>query len=88
MAYDKKSSGCTPITAKIKKTTQGGMVTQPLLNMGAPVKMKVPSPAKDNRANRAAANESRRKIRAAQGAAKEGADAAMTETPQETEDGA
>ena len=77
MAYDKKSSGCTPITAKIKKTTQGGMVTQPLLNMGAPVKMKVPSPAKDNRANRAAANESRRKIRAAQGAAKEGAKKAL-----------
>ena len=77
MAYDKKSSGCTPITAKIKKTTQGGMVTQPLLNMGAPVKMKVPSPAKDNRANRAAANESRIKARAAEGAAKEGAKKAL-----------
>lgn len=57
MAYDKKSSGCTPITAKIKKTTQGGMVTQPLLNMGAPVKMKRPSPAK-NAANRFTLNES------------------------------
>ena len=30
----------TPITARIKRTTQGGMTTQPLLNMGAPVKMK------------------------------------------------
>ena len=28
-----------PITAKIKRTTKGG-ITQPLLNMGAPVKMK------------------------------------------------
>ena len=27
-----------PITAKIKRTTKGG-ITQPLLNMGAPVKM-------------------------------------------------
>lgn len=33
-----------PITAKILKTTKGG-VTQPILNMGAPVKMKAPSPA-------------------------------------------
>jgi hypothetical protein len=49
MAYDKKSSGCTPITAKIKKTTQGGMVTQPLLNMGAPVKMKMSSPTKQTK---------------------------------------
>lgn len=40
MAYDKKSGGCTPITAKIKRTTQGGMITQPILNMGAPVKIK------------------------------------------------
>ena len=32
-----------PITAKILKTTKGG-VTQPLLNMGAPVQMKAPSP--------------------------------------------
>ena len=77
MAYDKKSSGCTPITAKIKKTTQGGMVTQPLLNMGAPVKMKHPSPAKDNRAGRAALNESRRKASAAEDAAKEGAKKAL-----------
>ena len=30
----------TPITARIKRTTQGGMTTQPVLNMGAPVKMK------------------------------------------------
>ena len=35
----------TPITAKIKRTTQGG-ITQPLLNMGGPVKMKMSSPAK------------------------------------------
>ena len=37
-----------PITAKIKRTTKGG-ITQPLLNMGAPVKMtaKAPSIAKD-----------------------------------------
>ena len=34
-----------PITAKILKTTKGG-VTQPILNMGAPVKMKASSPAK------------------------------------------
>lgn len=44
MAY--KQKGCAPVTAKIKRTTQGGMVQQPLLNMGAPVKMKVTSPAK------------------------------------------
>ena len=36
-----------PITAKILKTTKGG-ITQPLLNMGAPVKMKASSPAKVN----------------------------------------
>ena len=37
-----------PITAKIKRTTKGG-ITQPLLNMGAPVKMtaKAPSMAKN-----------------------------------------
>lgn len=37
-----------PITAKIKRTTKGG-ITQPLLNMGAPVKMtaKAPSIAKN-----------------------------------------
>ena len=46
MAY-KSKGGCSPITAKIKKTTQGGMITQPLLDMGAPVKMKMSSPAKD-----------------------------------------
>ena len=45
MAY-KSKGGCTPITAKIKRTTQGGMITQPLLDMGAPVKMKASSPAK------------------------------------------
>ena len=45
MAY-KSKGGCTPITAKIQKTTKGGMVTQPILNMGAPVKMKMSSPAK------------------------------------------
>ena len=44
MAY--KQKGCAPVTAKIKRTTQGGMVQQPLLNMGAPVKMKMTSPAK------------------------------------------
>jgi len=44
MAY--KQKGCTPVTAKIKKTTKGGMVQQPLLNMGAPVKMKAKSPYK------------------------------------------
>ena len=37
-----------PITAKIKRTTKGG-ITQPILNMGAPVKMtaKAPSVAKN-----------------------------------------
>lgn len=44
MAY--KQSSCTPVTAKVQKTTKGGMVQQPLLNMGAPVKMKMTSPAK------------------------------------------
>lgn len=45
MAYQ-KGKGCQPITSKIKYTTKGGMVTQPILNMGAPVKMKMSSPAK------------------------------------------
>ena len=45
MAYQ-KGKGCQPITSKIKHTTKGGMVTQPILNMGAPVKMKMTSPAK------------------------------------------
>tara|TARA_R110002074_G_scaffold152195_1_gene306093 strand:+ start:14 stop:826 length:813 start_codon:yes stop_codon:yes gene_type:complete len=36
----------TPITAKIKRTTKGGIVQQPLLDMGAPVKMKASSVAK------------------------------------------
>jgi len=35
----------TPITAKIKRTTQGG-ITQPLLNVGGPIQMKAPSPNK------------------------------------------
>ena len=39
----------TPITAKIKRTTQGGVVQQPLLNMGGPVKMKMSSPAKQTK---------------------------------------
>jgi hypothetical protein len=39
------SYNLTPITAKIKKTTKGG-ITQPLLNVGAAVKMKAPSPNK------------------------------------------
>ena len=38
-----------PITAKIKRTTKGGMVQQPILNMGGPVKMKVSSPAKQGK---------------------------------------
>lgn len=38
-----------PITAKIKRTTKGGMVTQPILNMGAPVKMKMSAPAKQTK---------------------------------------
>ena len=44
-----KQKGCTPITAKLQKTTKGGMVQQPLLNMGAPVKMKIGSPAKQDK---------------------------------------
>jgi len=36
----------TPITAKIKRTTKGGMVKQPILNMGGPVNMKASAPAK------------------------------------------
>jgi len=51
MAY--KQKGCTPVTAKVQKTTKGGMVQQPLLNMGAPVKMK--SPAKQSGRPRVAA---------------------------------
>lgn len=47
MAY-KSKGGCTPITAKIQKTTKGG-ITQPLLNVGAPVKMKVSTPAKQTK---------------------------------------
>ena len=34
-----------PITAKIKRTTKGG-ITQPILNMGAPVKMTARAPSK------------------------------------------
>ena len=47
MTY-KSKGGCTPITAKIQKTTKGG-ITQPLLNVGAPVKMKVSAPAKQTK---------------------------------------
>jgi hypothetical protein len=36
----------TPITAKIKRTTKGGVIQQPLLDMGAPVKVKASSVAK------------------------------------------
>lgn len=43
------SYNLTPITAKIKRTTKGG-ITQPLLNVGAPVKMKAPSPNKQTSA--------------------------------------
>lgn len=59
------SYNLTPITAKIKKTTKGG-ITQPLLNVGAPVKMKAAAstPAK-NTSNRQKANESRKKAREA-----------------------
>jgi hypothetical protein len=74
MAYDKSSSGCTPITAKIKRTTKGGVV-QPLLNMGAPVKMKASSPAKNTTA-RQKANESRIKARKSSEAAKAAANEA------------
>lgn len=60
MAY--KQKGCTPVTAKIKRTTKGGMSQQPLLNMGAPVKMKMHSPAKqggeNNKRNRGAVSTS------------------------------
>ena len=43
------SYNLTPITAKIKRTTKGG-ITQPLLNVGGPVKMKAPTPAKQTSA--------------------------------------
>jgi len=33
-------SKLTPITAKVQKGAKGGMIKQPLLNMGAPVEMK------------------------------------------------
>jgi hypothetical protein len=52
----------SPITAKIKRTTQGGMITEPLLDLGSVAKMKADSPAK-NRRNRASNNEARRKSR-------------------------
>jgi len=48
-----------PITAKIKRTTQGGMVQQPILNMGGPVKMKASSPAKQKGRDRVAASNSK-----------------------------
>jgi hypothetical protein len=44
MKHKNKSMGPAPITSRIKKTTKGGMTTQPLLNMGAPVKMKSKPP--------------------------------------------
>ena len=57
----------TPITAKIKRTTQGGMVQQPILNMGGPVKMKASSPAKQggrsNKRNRGAVSASKPSIK-------------------------
>lgn len=57
----------TPITSKIKRTTRGGVVQQPLLNMGAPVKMKASSPAKqggkNNKRNRGAAPDSKPSIK-------------------------
>jgi hypothetical protein len=75
MAY--KQKGCTPITAKLKRTTKGGMVQQPLLDMGAPVNMKESSPTKQGgkRAQeaRAKANEARRKRNEAQQRKEEGA---------------
>ena len=40
MAYEKKGGGCVPITAKVQKNTQGGMVTDPLLNVGSVATMK------------------------------------------------
>jgi len=49
MAY-KSKGGCTPITAKIKRTTKGG-ITQPLLNVGGPVKMKASAPAKKTKSH-------------------------------------
>ena len=42
------SYNLTPITAKIQKTTKGG-ITQPLLNVGGPVKMKASTPAKQTK---------------------------------------
>ena len=39
----------TPITAKIKRTTKGGIVQQPLLDMGAPVNMRDSSKADMNK---------------------------------------
>jgi hypothetical protein len=60
---NKNYGSCTPITAKIQKTTKGG-ITEPLLNVGGPVKMKMTSPAK-NKSNRQKANESRQKSKAA-----------------------
>ena len=44
------SYNLTPITAKIQKTTKGG-ITQPLLNVGAPVKMKATTPAKQTKSH-------------------------------------
>jgi len=54
MAY-KSKGGCTPITAKIKRTTKGG-ITQPLLNVGAPVKMRGSTSTKQTKSHPSAEN--------------------------------
>lgn len=72
MAY--KQKGFMPITAKLQQTTKGGMVQEPLLNMGAPVKPSATPPvgkltSSDNRAqsnkSRAAANKAKETAKAA-----------------------
>ena len=69
MAY--KQKGCTPITAKLQKTTKGGIV-QPKLNVG-----KV-SPAKKSSTDaRNAANAKRQELAAKKGAAKAAAEKAF-----------
>ena len=57
MAY--KQKGCSPITAKLKRTTKGGMVQDPLLNVGSVLKMS--SPAKQGGRNRGLSKEERDK---------------------------
>jgi hypothetical protein len=49
MSIKNKSVGPRPITSRIQKSTRGGMVTQPLLNMGAPVSMRSTPPASPNK---------------------------------------